>query len=101
MSRHTICTLIPYTTLFRSNRSDNMMVGFMRNGRKPFRFVRLLAKTCAYNDNDLVYFSPRNVDIENKTVKGQVLIKNKWMTKEVPDRKSTRLNSSNVSISYA
>lgn len=65
-------------------RSDNMMIGFMRNGRKPFRFVRLLAKTCAYNDIDLVYFSPRNVDIEKKTVKGQVLIKNKWMTKEVP-----------------
>lgn len=55
----------------------------MRNGRKPFRFVKLLAKTCAYNDLELAYFSPRDVDIKNKTVKGQFLIENKWMTKEI------------------
>lgn len=61
-----------------------LIIGFMRNGRKPFRYVRLLAKTCKYNDIDLMYFSPRDVDIENNSIKGQFLIENKWMTKNVP-----------------
>src|SRR5690625_3780678 len=65
-------------------RSVNMMNGFMRNGRKPFRFLWLFAKTCDDNDINLGYISPRNDDIEKKTAKGQGLKKNKWIKNEVP-----------------
>lgn len=56
----------------------------MRNGRKPFKYVRLLAKASKYNDIDIVYFCPRDVNIEKKTVNGYFLINNKWIKKEAP-----------------
>src|SRR5699024_8102843 len=60
-----------------------MIVGFMRNNPKPFGFVRLLAKTSKYNDIDLVYFCPRDIDIKRKKVNGKFLIENKWVSKEI------------------
>lgn len=60
-----------------------MIVGFMRNNPKPFEMVRLLAKTSKYNDIDLVYFSPRDVDVKRKMIKAKFLINNKWVEKEI------------------
>lgn len=60
-----------------------MIVGFMRNNPRPFGFVRILAKTSKYNNIDLVYFSPRDVDIEKEKINGKFLINNKWVPKEI------------------
>ncbi|MFC3039967.1 YheC/YheD family protein [Virgibacillus xinjiangensis] len=60
-----------------------MIVGFMRNNRKPFKMVRLLAKACAYYDIDLVYFHAKDIDLEKEIIHGKMLINNKWITKEI------------------
>ncbi|MBP1971792.1 hypothetical protein J2Z83_003947 [Virgibacillus natechei] len=61
-----------------------MLIGFMRNNRKPFQMVRLLAKSSKYYNIDIIYFSVADVNIEDKTINGKMLINNKWVTKEVP-----------------
>lgn len=61
-----------------------MIIGFMRNNPKPFEMVRLLAKTSKYNDIDLVYFSPRDVDIEREVISAKFLMNNRWVEKEIP-----------------
>src|SRR2546426_4715564 len=67
-------TLFPYTTLFRSRPFPNRLV------TKPFRPIELDGLTCA---NHVVWLGPLGTD------------------KTVLDRKSTRLNSSHLVISYA
>lgn len=61
-----------------------MIVGFMRNIKKPQEFVRLVAKTTKYNDIDLVYFTANDVDMERELINGLILINNKWVRKAVP-----------------
>ncbi|WP_251047279.1 YheC/YheD family protein [Oceanobacillus sp. ISL-74] len=50
----------------------------MRNFKKPFEFVRLLAKTSKYYGIDIVYCHPSDVDTENARINGKILINNKW-----------------------
>ncbi|MFG6119283.1 YheC/YheD family protein [Thalassobacillus sp. B23F22_16] len=61
-----------------------MLVGYMRTFKKPKEFVKLLAKTTKYHGIDLVYFHPKDIDMERNVVNGKVLVDNKWVTKEVP-----------------
>src|SRR5699024_11876671 len=84
-------TLFPYTTLFRSSITVNEQPLVDKNGnpiqtQKESDFIDVIGKSLNSNStmNVTLYFS-------NKT--GDSLIKQ--------DRKSTRLNSSHVSISYA
>src|SRR5699024_11529831 len=83
--------LVPYTTLFRSHR----LAGF---------FVRLFV-ACAFAaqaplSSAELYFNPRFLADDPQAVADLSRFEN---GQELPpgDRKSTRLNSSHVSISYA
>src|SRR5699024_12802994 len=94
------CALCPYTTLFRS------LIGIPFGGKSPFRaevyFVSMreftdmkwgTAQPVIFRDTDLGMVRLRAFGTYSMRVKDpQVLVK---------DRKSTRLNSSHVSISYA
>src|SRR5437868_12681659 len=77
-------TLFPYTTLFRSITTDmggtSFDVGIIADGQPAYSFVSNVAQ--------YEYFLPK-VDIHAIGAGGG------------SDRKSTRLNSSHVSISYA
>lgn len=59
------------------------VIGFMRNSRIPFKLARLLAKACKYYDIDVVYFTPRDVDIEQEIIHAKYLINNKWVKREI------------------
>ncbi|WP_010531638.1 YheC/YheD family protein [Lentibacillus jeotgali] len=61
-----------------------MIVGYMRNIKKPQKFVRLVAKATKYNGIDLVYFTANDVDMERGVINGLMLIENKWVRKEAP-----------------
>src|SRR5690606_39696497 len=87
-------TLVPYTTLFRSN--------YIKNILKNREFRRMISDTGILQDSDFLYevrkrlsakilpFQPQKETLEY--VLNQIFFK---------DRKSTRLNSSHVKISYA
>src|SRR5690606_42153485 len=90
-------TLFPYTTLFRSDGGDELAVGTgnVRYGAANVCFDQLLAQACAYGLSRNAY----------------PLVADQWLSERIPfghscytklqDRKSTRLNSSHVKISYA
>lgn len=61
----------------------NRVIGFMRNSRIPFKLTRLLAKACKYYDIDVVYFTPKDVDIEHEIIHAKFLIQNKWVEREI------------------
>src|SRR5690242_21054757 len=77
-----VLTLLPYTTLFRSDRRDRRRGPDQRSHRRPYRAARR-ADPARDERQDL------------ELARGQLA--------ELPgiDRKSTRLNSSHMSISYA
>src|SRR5699024_11258430 len=87
----------------------DMMIGFMRTAKKPSAFAELTAMLCRSQGLNLLFMRPDDVDMNSNTVKGQLFHGSGWseVTTEIPlvidstDRKSTRLNSSHVSISYA
>ncbi|MEC5423489.1 YheC/YheD family protein [Virgibacillus sp. C22-A2] len=60
-----------------------MLVGFMRNYRKPLKLARLVAKMSKCNNVDLVYFTAADIDINRKKINGKILVNDKWITKEV------------------
>src|SRR5690242_21385279 len=78
-------TLFPYTTLFRSHR---LVRAEAERGAEPL-------KLC--DERDLVVLYDRNGETRNLP-----LLHHVWdEALELGDRKSTRLNSSHMSISYA
>src|SRR5690242_21348135 len=82
-------TLFPYTTLFRS---ETIFVG------KGRQYNRRFLQMCAHHLVDPVACTPA-AGWEKGQVENQVgLVRERFFT---PDRKSTRLNSSHMSISYA
>src|SRR5207253_11286383 len=95
--RHpSISTLVPYTTLFRSNRT-----------RRPHHFLYLLARcvkaSVRYNADGEFNQSPdnRRMGALPETMREQILGASFLLKGKTEDRKSTRLNSSHVAISYA
>src|SRR5690242_21094901 len=74
-------TLFPYTTLFRSGRLHNTLgIIYMRYAEE--------SKQAEMHFRLAIQFNPEHADPYNNLM-------------EVLDRKSTRLNSSHMSISYA
>lgn len=59
-----------------------MIVGLMRNFIKPTEMARLIAMLCKYHGMDLIYLRPRDVNMDNNSVRGKMLIDNKWITVE-------------------
>src|SRR5437667_6310048 len=77
-------TLFPYTTLFRSERQVQFLLDRLGVGISAHRNVareRVLAG--------------ENVDVDGARTREHSF------TRDIPDRKSTRLNSSHITISYA
>jgi len=60
-----------------------MLVGYIRNAKKPDFFAQLLSMICKYRGIDLIYTTPKGVDIEKGTIKGKVFIDGKWKKTEV------------------
>src|SRR5690606_40679170 len=81
-------TLFPYTTLFRSDLDAN----------KPGGSIKIRVKTYAHS---LALAEERLQDVSQKRRHLQVSIEKKRLELLERDRKSTRLNSSHVKISYA
>src|SRR5690242_21212007 len=87
-------TLFPYTTLFRSRRDDmKAILNAKIKRRESFRPFAPSVLNDAVNDwfeeDDAVPFMMQVFQIR------------KEKRAQIPDRKSTRLNSSHMSISYA
>ncbi|MFA1821438.1 YheC/YheD family protein [Virgibacillus oceani] len=63
-----------------------MIIGYMRNQKKPTFSAKLTAKLCKYHGIDLIYIRPKDVDIEKGKVKGKLLVNNEWISvqKEIP-----------------
>src|SRR2546422_2143690 len=78
-------TLFPYTTLFRSN-------------ERLKRMVELLNEYRLWVDVEVVFDSPDDFLYRQK---GQLKLDSSIIEEFLPDRKSTRLNSSHGYISYA
>lgn len=59
-----------------------MIVGFMRNFIKPPEMAFLTAKMSKYYGIDIIYLTPKEIDIENNKVKGRVLVGEEWIATE-------------------
>src|SRR5699024_12844629 len=86
---HPLCsTFVPYTTLFRSRQADDAWVKFQnkcdKTVQKRLTFRYLYLGTFVFKNGFSLLIIPRAV-----------------IRKNITDRKSTRLNSSHVSNSYA
>src|SRR5690242_20993766 len=79
-------TLFPYTTLFRSQGSQ---VGHLLHGRRSQHDIAVVAMASALDHGEVIALLRRDV-AESRTA-----------ANHIEDRKSTRLNSSHMSISYA
>src|SRR5699024_6806951 len=69
-----------------------MIVGFLRDKNMPPRFARLLSYTCKYNEIELLYMRPQDIDMINGTVQGKMFIDHKWEEREVPIPKFIDVN---------
>src|SRR5690606_39672689 len=98
-TRHTVsCSPFPYTTLFRSNHAASAI-----SQRPPTASNDMPAPIAKHNHrNDVSESRPscRGV-LASPGVVALLVIKSFLTVLRLPDRKSTRLNSSHVKISYA
>src|SRR5699024_11681601 len=98
LRRHSCSTLFPYTTLFRSPRLQ--MCFALQKGELPQAFLTW-CKTRKNPQRQLLIFVP-TVELAECLAKELALFfKQENIIDDRADRKSTRLNSSHVSISYA
>src|SRR5690554_7172899 len=86
-------TLFPYTTLFRSNQE-------YRLGRADFAWPADLLKP-PEQEGQWLLFADDKMPLCWFRLSDQLRPDSKAMLNELKDRKSTRLNSSHVRISYA
>jgi len=59
-----------------------MLVGFMRNFKKPTYMAKLTAMLCNSQGIDLIYLKPSGVNVETDRVEGMMYIDNKWVKVE-------------------
>ncbi|WP_077601531.1 YheC/YheD family protein [Oceanobacillus sojae] len=59
-----------------------MIIGYMRNLKKPDSLARTTSLIAKSYGLELLYMNPRDVDVKKKKVYGRVLVNNKWMDKE-------------------
>src|SRR5690606_41675924 len=90
-------TIFPYTTLFRSTVRNTDINIFM----KKSALFRWLGYKILESASAVVVLSPAYKEIQLKSVLSSNRFSNIEHKVKVIDRKSTRLNSSHVKISYA
>jgi len=56
----------------------HVLVGYMRNNRHPQKLAKLTALICSHYDIELIYIRPRDVDMNNNTVTGKILVGEEW-----------------------
>src|SRR5690606_40243520 len=88
--RPPISTLFPYTTLFRSKR-------YLRS----FRVVGVKAELRRFNLAEAAFHTHAHLAVGERYTAGFSIQRGKLGGRGGADRKSTRLNSSHVKISYA
>ncbi|GAB3058657.1 YheC/YheD family protein [Virgibacillus ainsalahensis] len=59
-----------------------MLVGIMTNFNKPTKLAKFTTLISKSYNIDVIYLRSKDVNIENDTVKGKMLINNKWVEKE-------------------
>src|SRR5699024_12323976 len=91
-------TLLPYTTLFRSVEDDHTLVVELE---QPTEYFLELTAFHTYYPISMEEVTSENEDWSLDQTEGYVSNGPFEMTSWDQDRKSTRLNSSHVSISYA
>src|SRR5437868_8717706 len=90
--QHSRSTLFPYTTLFRSHfRSDHEAGNVLQEDQRDLERIAEIDEASGFVGG---------IDIEHSANKAARFV-NLCDAFEIPDRKSTRLNSSHVSRSYA
>src|SRR5690625_5551523 len=90
---HACYTLFPYTTLFRSVLAPFFLLFMLKDHEK---FVPFITQFFSGERKKWVKKTIKDVDsVLSAYIQGQLLIST------ILDRKSTRLNSSHVAISYA
>src|SRR5699024_11224186 len=88
-----LSTLFPYTTLFRSSLSTEEYIRNINNNNMKFQNFAIETEEMGFiGTTNLV-----DIDWKNRTAFNGIMLGDK----DSRDRKSTRLNSSHVSISYA
>ncbi|WP_080875279.1 YheC/YheD family protein [Oceanobacillus timonensis] len=55
-----------------------MIIGFMRNFTNPSTTAKLFSKVCKGEGLDILYMHPKDVDMENNSVNGRLLVGDKW-----------------------
>ncbi|MDX8045908.1 YheC/YheD family protein [Gracilibacillus sp. S3-1-1] len=76
--------MFPINSLFNFKKDKpKQYVGCVRNPKKPNEFHKLLAKACAHYGLTMIYYTPKQVDMENHLVTGKILINDKWHSKVV------------------
>src|SRR5690554_7599302 len=85
-------TLFPYTTLFRSERTADCVVGGFRWYKNTTDAIGSLLLGL-YDDDGVLHHVGVTASF--------TMARRKELARELADRKSTRLNSSHVRISYA
>src|SRR3712207_7387881 len=91
-------TLFPYTTLFRSDRVDEIVAQYtLAEGSPEREAASKEAQAIIIEEAPYVYLCQPNWLLYTRAdIDGYV-----YYNDELPDRKSTRLNSSHANISYA
>lgn len=60
-----------------------MIVGYMRNYKKPPQIAKLVAIISKFKGIDLVYFNHKKVDMKNNKINGQLLLGDEWVDVKV------------------
>src|SRR5699024_2967614 len=60
-----------------------MFVGFSRKNSKPLKAAKIIAITSKQQGIDIVYFTPKDVDMEREKINGKILLHNQWTNIEV------------------
>ncbi|TXL66681.1 hypothetical protein FHP05_04670 [Cerasibacillus terrae] len=61
-----------------------MFIGYLTTIKKPGELPELIAVACAYKGIPFVYLNPKDIKINEETVRGRIFINNKWKRATVP-----------------
>ncbi|WP_085506195.1 YheC/YheD family protein [Thalassobacillus devorans] len=61
------------------NTDSNIQVGFLRNFIQPPFIAKMVAMVCDHYGMEVIYFRPRDVDMEKNIIKGKKLVDGEWV----------------------
>src|SRR5699024_12300348 len=69
-----------------------MYAGYLRKIDKPSKIAKIIAITCKQQGIELVYFTPKDVNLKTHMVNGKIFLNNQWVKIEVPIPKCIDVN---------